>query len=565
MNKLKIPLPTVADYIIARLAKIGINECFGVPGDFSFILDNAVENNPDMQWIGCANELNAAYAADGYARIKGAALICTTYAVGELSALNGIMGSKAERLPVFHLVGMPSLRNQRLRRIVHHTLGDGVFQNFIALSEAACCVSAIITPHNCVQEMERVIATALLKKQPAYIVVAEDFATMSIVPAIPAEWPAFTSNADELAKAIKHINLELLAANTAIVLPAYTVARWNAQAALVRMIETLGVPFATLLMDKAVLSETHPQYLGQYIGSSSFPETLKVVEDAEVIIDAGGILLSDLNTLGFNYALDNNKMMTIGPDYVQIQQTIYHPVKMQEVFEGIAQSASKKFTFKKVSLPDEPQDAITNTSLSLSGESQDVITNASLYSRLQRFIQPNDIVIAEIGTACLGLADVTFPDKAVFYTQALWSSIGWATGAALGTAIADRKRRTILVTGEGSHQLTANEIGTFGRYQVKPVIFVINNSGYTIERALEEKSDWSYNDLAPWQYAKLPETLGCKDWISIKIRTNAELDAVLEKATGDKKAYYIEVMLDKMDLPPRLALLHSRLKQLYGS
>jgi indolepyruvate decarboxylase len=114
---------------------------------------NAIERSPEVKWIGCANELNAAYTADGYARIRGVGMLATTYGVGELSALNGVMGAKAERSLVFHVVGMPSYQNQRLSKIAHHTLGDGNFSNFVGLSAAAACCSAIINPDNCAIEM----------------------------------------------------------------------------------------------------------------------------------------------------------------------------------------------------------------------------------------------------------------------------------------------------------------------------------------------------------------------------------------------------------------------------
>ena len=140
---------TVADYIVQRLAREGITDCFGVAGDFAFKLDDAVVRSKAIRWIGCSNELDAAYAADGYARVRGCSLLSTTYAVGELSALNGVMGAKAERSCVFHLVGMPTMRKQRVRQIVHHTLGDGEFQNFANISAQAACVSAVITPDNC--------------------------------------------------------------------------------------------------------------------------------------------------------------------------------------------------------------------------------------------------------------------------------------------------------------------------------------------------------------------------------------------------------------------------------
>ena len=122
---------SVADYIVERLAALGIDHCFGVAGDYVFPICDAVDNSAKMKWIGCANELNASYAADGYARIRGAAMLATTYGVGELSALNGVMGAKAERSLVFHVVGMPSYQHQRVGKIAHHTLGDGVFGNFV--------------------------------------------------------------------------------------------------------------------------------------------------------------------------------------------------------------------------------------------------------------------------------------------------------------------------------------------------------------------------------------------------------------------------------------------------
>ena len=172
--------PTVADYIVGRLAREGITDCFGVAGDFAFKLCDAVARSEAIRWIGCSNELDAAYAADGYARVRGCSMLLTTYAVGELSALNGVMGARAERSCVFHVVGMPAMRKQRARQIIHHTLGDGEFQNFANISAQAACVSAVITPDNCAHEMERLIATARAESRPAYILVAADYAVTPV-------------------------------------------------------------------------------------------------------------------------------------------------------------------------------------------------------------------------------------------------------------------------------------------------------------------------------------------------------------------------------------------------
>ena len=219
---------TVADYIVQRLAREGITDCFGVAGDFAFKLNDAVARSKTIRWIGCSNELDAAYAANGYARVRGCSMLMTTYAVGELSALNGVLGAKAERSCVFHLVGMPTMRNQRVGKIIHHTLGDGIFQNFANISAQAACVSAVITPDNCAHEMERAIATARAESRPAYILVAGDFAVTPMTTADVMPYPKPASGPD-LAKAVQAITERIQAARSVAILPAYTVSRFKLQ------------------------------------------------------------------------------------------------------------------------------------------------------------------------------------------------------------------------------------------------------------------------------------------------------------------------------------------------
>src|ERR1700733_11948239 len=126
----KATSPTVIGHVLSRLKNLGITKGFGVAGDFAFPIEDAIVGFPGIDWVGCCNELNASYAADGYARIHGVAAVCTTYGVGELSAINGIAGAYVEHVPVFHLVGMPKLPTQAARRLVHHTLGNGEFDFF---------------------------------------------------------------------------------------------------------------------------------------------------------------------------------------------------------------------------------------------------------------------------------------------------------------------------------------------------------------------------------------------------------------------------------------------------
>src|SRR5438552_6436011 len=335
---------TVADYIVRRLAREGITDCFGVPGDYAFNLSDAVARSGAIRWIGCSNELGAAYAADGYARVRGCSMLMTTYAVGELSALNGVMGAKAERSCVFHVVGMPTMRKQRVRQIVHHTLGDGEFQNFANTSAQAACVSAVITPDNCAHEMERLIATARAESRPAYILVASDYAVTPVTGSAATPYPKPASGPD-LAKAVAAIAERIQLARSLAVLPAYTVSRFKLQDSLRALIETLGCPFAAMAMDKGVLSEAHPQFVGTYSGAASSPAVREAVEGADLVIDAGGVSFNDINTSAYSSRISPEKLVTIGIDHVRIRDRIYNPVRMADVFDMLARSVRKNFGY----------------------------------------------------------------------------------------------------------------------------------------------------------------------------------------------------------------------------
>jgi indolepyruvate decarboxylase len=546
--------PTVADYIVRRLAREGITDCFGVAGDFAFKLDDAIARSEVIRWIGCSNELDAAYAADGYARVRGCSMLCTTYAVGELSALNGVMGAKAERSCVFHLVGMPTMRKQRVRQIVHHTLGDGEFQNFANISAQAACVSAVITPDNCAHEMERLIATARAESRPAYILVAADYAVTPVTDSAPTPYPKPASGPD-LAKAVAAIAERIQAARSVAVLPAFTVSRFKLQDSLRALIETLGCPFAAMAMDKGILCESHPQFVGMYMGGGSSRAVLDAVEGADLIIDAGGVSFNEINTAAYSSTIDPQKLVTIGVDHVRIGDQIFNPVRMGDVFDGLAVAAKKNFGYNALprEVPGKP-----------GGKPDDPITAMNMYPRFRDFLKPSDRIVLESGSMSSGMAPVPLPKGAEVQFQPLWGSIGWATGATLGIALADPSRRTVLFTGEGSHQMTASEMGTMGRNGLKPIIFVLNNSGYMVERALEANPDWIYNDLAPWNYQTLPAALGCQGWFTAKVTTLGELDAALARASAAESACYIEVGGGRTDYPAALAAAHDRLEALYA-
>jgi indolepyruvate decarboxylase len=544
---------TVMQYVLGRLKDIGIDDVFAVAGDFAFPVHDAIVQDPDINYIGCCNELNAGYAADGYARIHGVGAVSTTYGVGELSAISAVGGSYAENVPVFHLVGMPATAAQHKRELVHHTLGNGEFDFFVKMARPVTCARAIASPQNAVYETERLIAEMLYHRRPVYLSVPTDVADREVLGAAQRLDPP-RSNTDSVSAATEAIVSALDSAGTACVLPGWQAKRAGLQPQLQAFIDASGLPFATMFGDKSVLEEQQPAFIGMYDGRLMNPDVRAYVESCDQVVTVG-TLMTDFNTGAFTARLDPAKTIAIRHHYTQVGPQEFHDVEMGDVLGSLA---------SRVRLRDRQTSLRPGSLGPMTGSGGDAITAEALYPRWADFLRPGDIVVTETGTSSMGLAFAPMPKGATFHNQTLWGAIGWATPAAFGAAVAAPDRRVVLITGEGSHQLTAQEISQLGRRGLKPVVFVLNNSGYLIERLLGKDPNIAYNDLAPWRYSELPHALGCDGWFTARVTTCGELDGALKEASQSSSGSYIEIITDKYAAPPLPEKMHESIATLYA-
>ena len=538
--------PTVAEYVLTRLAQLGIDKVFGIPGDYAFSIDDAVEQIPALEWVVCANELNAAYAADGYARIRGAAILTTTYGVGELSAINGVMGSLTHRVPVFHLVGMPSERLQVQNLITHHNLGDTNYSRFVPISSTAAGVSAVLTPTNCVEELERVIREALRLSKPAYIAISElsGYSPLVGTPVTGkplAEIKRQQSVPQELENAIGSILARLEKAKNPVAIVTALTARYGLRDQVHELLSKINLPTAIAPAEKGSLDESIPQFIGLYHGDFSNPASVKqVIESADLVLDIGGIILSELNAGLFTDNLDRSRMISIRDNHVQIDTKVFVNTAIDDVLAGLlakVKTRTQAVVSEKVDL------------LPVLDSGNDKLSSANFYPRLQRCLKAGDTMVIETGTCMMHLNPMVLPEGVGAEGQGLWGSIGWATPATLGVCLAKKSGRTWMVTGDGSHQLTLNEIGVMGRYGIKPVIFVINNDIYGVEDFFSERGH-VYDDIARLNYHLLPEAFGCKGWLTAKVGTVAELEGILGKIEKHDGAAYIQVLIPESESQP---------------
>jgi indolepyruvate decarboxylase len=544
---------TVIQYVLRRLNEIGVDDIFGVAGDYAFPVNDAIVEHRAINWIGCCNELNAGYAADGYARMRGVGALCTTFGVGELAAMSAIAGSYSEHVAVFHLVGAPNLATQEGRALVHHTLGNGEFDLFSRMAEPIVCASAIMTPQNVASETERLIAEALYHRRPVYMAFPSDVADVPVLGvAPPASTP--TSDAASLVAATDAVATALNNASQACALPGILLRRLALQDAAAAFVEASGLPFATMFADKSVLGEDHPNYVGMYAGRLMGEPVRAFVESCDAVVVIGA-MMTDGNTAGHTVCLNPDKTITIDHHRTSVGHTVYRNVEMADILTQLTGRTTKRVQRQPVT-PDTLGPIVNG--------GNDPITADALYPRWANFFRPDDVIITDTGTSSLGLAFAQLPRGAEFHNQTLWASIGWATPAAFGAAVAAPDRRLILITGEGSHQMTAQEISQFGRRGLRPIVFVLNNSGYLSERMLCKDMALAYNDIAVWNYAELPHAMGCQGWFNARVSSCGVLDDALKTAEHANGAAYIEVVTGPDEAPPMYKKLHENVESFYN-
>ncbi|MRH90955.1 indolepyruvate decarboxylase [Nocardia sp. SYP-A9097] len=535
----------VGDYLLDRLHELGVTEIFGVPGDFNLQFLDHVVGHPGMRWIGSANELNAGYSADGYARLRGIGAVVTTYGVGELSAVNAIAGSYAEYVPVVHIVGVPAKDIQANHRIIHHTLGDGDFHHFRRIAAEVTCAQADLGAADACQEIDRVLNSVLVHRRPGYLMLATDTARMEVrPPSAPLAPPADFSSAGArtvFARAAR----EFLAGRRVTVLADVFVNRIGATDELRGLLASGDLPYATLAWGKTLVDESTPNFLGVYTGAAS-PETVRAaVEDAERLVTVG-VQYTDSITAGFSHRIDPRRTIDIGPERTVIGGVdAYAPLSLTAALE-ILTDLTDEFAAPDKTTP--TADVIPM----VTDPNETPLTQATLWPLVAGALDNNNVVVADQGSAFFGLATLRMPTGITFMGQPLWGSIGYALPAALGAGLACPDRRAVLVIGDGAAQLSIQELGVWIRERLTGVIVLVDNDGYAIERAIHGPTA-PYNDIAPWRWSELPHAFGGDEdsVLTLRATTVGELRECLEVAAAAQDCLvFLQVVTGRTDYPP---------------
>jgi indolepyruvate decarboxylase len=525
------------DYLHHR----GVQHSFGIPGDFALSTFSWLDRSP-IQQITMCHEPGAGFAADAYARLNGIGLVCVTYCVGGLNALNPIAGAYAEKSPVVVVSGAPGRKEREKDPLVHHKVKTFDTQRRV-YEEVTVATTVLLDEQRAAAEIVRCVEACLRHKRPVYIEVPHDMVDREIPVQVPEIVPEPPSDPQALEAALQE-TMELIAgAKKPIILAGVELQRFGVANLAIELAERLNIPIAADMLSKATVRENHPLYLGVYGGAMSSDSIVReYVESADCVLMLG-TFITDMSMGIYTAKLDRSRSVLATTESIKVRFHRYDDVRFVEYLQKLARCdlAAKKFKHPQPHAEPEP---LTNS------ERPDSLTMADFFRIVSLHLDERYCVAADVGDAMFGAVGIRTSKRADFLGPAYYMSMGFAVPAAVGIAAARPNVRPIVMVGDGAFQMTGTELSTALRLGQTPIILILNNDGYGTMRQIR---DGRFNLITSWNYGKICDLIG--GGVAEVASTKGELDSALTRAQENNELRVIEVRIPRDDRSLQLANL----------
>ena len=544
---------SVAGYLLKRLKSLGVDHVFGVPGDFILPFFEIMADS-DIMHVASCNELNAGYAADGYARIKGLAAAAVTYGPGSFSIVNAVAGAYAEDVPLVVISGGPATSAYQSQAILHHLLPNKYAASLRIFEQVTAYTTLLDKAEQAATEIDKALSTCLAKKKPVFLEIPTDIQLSLVEPPQPLDMNDYIDHDKHAAtQAARRIADRINQSKRTVLLPGHEIHRWGLQDKVIEFVQKTNIAFGSVLIGKADYMERLPLCVGAYQGAGSQPVVREFVEDADTVVFLG-MIPSDFNLGGFTDELTDSQVIHVWNNQVKIDGAVFDNVSIADVIDELLTSVEEN----RATDSDPPvQGFLHKPDQAYQPEHGTLMTSKRFYDRIANFLRPGDIVLGDAGCA-VSLAHLQLPENSTCISSCYWASIGMGFGAALGACFAaDEGQRIIALEGDGSFQMTAQELSNMQRYGKSPIIFVVNNAGYTAERLIH---DGPFNDIPAWKYHKLPEAFG--GGLGIDVHTEGDLEAAIKQVEeyAGTGPILIEVHMDPYDASEAFRLMSEVLR-----
>ncbi len=539
--------PTIGEYLIQRLHAHGVRHVFGIPGDYVLHFYDQLSKSK-LRLINTCDEQGAGFAADAYARVHGLGAVCVTYCVGGLKIANTTAEAYAEKSPVVVISGAPGVKERERNPLLHHKVRD--FDTQKKVFEQLTVASTVLSdPQTAFQEIDRVLHAALRYKRPVYIELPRDVVNLPGNAAHKTAEIHERSDAKCLRAALAEAGALINAAKQPVILADVEIHRFGLQDQVVKFAKKNNIPVAATVLGKSVIGEEHPFYIGLYEGAMGRDDVRQYVEGSDCVILLGAFM-TDINLGIYTARLDPVRSIYATSEKLLIGYHGYEEVRFKDFVKGLANLKLRRRKLGRIPQPNRNVRALKKTA-----NPGRKLTVKHLFERLNSFLSADTLVVADVGDALFGAADLYIRDRTEFLSPAYYTSMGFAVPASIGARMAAPKLRPLVLVGDGAFQMTGMELATIARYKLNPIVIVLNNRGYGTERHMQ---DGPYNDVAPLAYSKLPEIFGAGRGFIVE--TEGQLDESLTEAAAWTKSFcLLEVRLEQLDRSPALDRLASRL------
>jgi indolepyruvate decarboxylase len=561
----------LGNFLIEQLKLYGSDHIFGIPGDYMLNFMHEVEEHDGVEYVGMSREDCAGYAADAYARLRGCGVVCVTYSVGAMNIMNSVAGAYAERSPLVVLIGKPSAEDLLINPNRHHTINNentqrDIFKNITCNTYSLDSDDMFVnmaTIHVALNQMR-------VNSRPVYI----EFSNKDVMRPIDnylskfkmvygddipsRKHPTYVRDSNGIvtkdtpfAKECKSVNLpykeldKFKSATNRVLIVGHEVFRNTLEDHILNFAKKLNIPVFTTLLGKSAISEFNSNVVGCVSSLFSDPSVIDEIKKSDCIVTIG-MVNTDIESFDFvsDISINMNDGIMFKNKHIKTLKdttsSFYELVRSSLVYldDSVVQSGN---CVSKWDIINEKVASERQSNGDFFGTTSPTKLE-HIFDTIGTLLTDDHIVISDIGESLFGMIDVTVR-KGQFLCMAYYTSMSFSVPAAIGVKYAKPHKRPIVIVGDGAFQMTGSEFSTHIRNNLNTVVVILNNRGYSTEKAIMEGE---FNDIHNWRYDKITELMG--GGVGMYITDSDEFRDGMSTALNDEaQSYVLNVEIDPDD------------------
>lgn len=565
------------DLILSYLDRLGIEFVFGVPGGSIEPLYNALarsERKGGPKAILARHEAGAAFMADGYARATGKlGVCCSTSGPGATNLITGVANAYADGIPLLVITAQPAIER----------FGMGAFQegsctgiNTLSMFESCTRYNTLVS-HPAQLETKLLQAISFARSNnsgPVHLSIPLDIMRAKVESRYgDQKLRAFINH--EVVTSDKGLDL-LLKYLSNVEKVTFVVGEGCAGAItqLLDLVELQNWLVVTTPMAKGLISDFHPQYRGVFgLGGHESAREALLPENAEYVVVVGACL-DEVNTGGWDtQAILSNRLIHISQNCEHLSRSLLAKacilgspkLLLEQLFNWIPKRTDQP-KVQYLPGPDGFPKHIKYRDKAVCFEDTTPVKPQALYWTLSQICPPNTYVLMDTGNSFLwGIHywqshNQPGEENKLFHIGMGFASMGWAIGASIGMAIAD-KEPVICFTGDGSVLMSGQEM-TVAREHNLNILFVILNDSHLGMIKHGQKLGGAENignELPKVDFAMMAQAMGLKGHRINKLTDLDDID--IDTIFKEPGPCVLDVYIDATQVPP----MASRTRVIAGS